>query len=104
MWLNTKDFKMPNGLAPCFIAKYAGPYEILHKAHLDVYTLKLLAIFVAYLTFHVLKLKLFLRDEQRLDQKQRMRLKVDAIEHMLVIKIKSILVQGRHVSKAKNMW
>jgi hypothetical protein len=63
MWLNLQDFKMPNGLVPHFIAKYARPYEIIHKPHPDMYTLKFLANFVAHLTFHVLKLKLFLHDE-----------------------------------------
>jgi hypothetical protein len=51
---------MPNGFAPCFIIKYAGPYEILHKSHLDVYTLKLPTNFVVHSIFHVLKLKSFL--------------------------------------------
>jgi hypothetical protein len=60
--LNIQDFKMPNGLAPRFIAKYVGPYEILHKPHLNMY--KLLAKFVSHPTFHILKLKLFLHDEQ----------------------------------------
>jgi hypothetical protein len=64
-WLNILDLKMFDGLAPCFIAKYVGSYEILHKSHLDMYTLKLLTNFLAHPTFHVLKLKLFLRDEQR---------------------------------------
>jgi hypothetical protein len=56
---------MPNGLAPRFIAKNARPYEILHKSHINMYTLKLPLNFVAHMTFHVLKLKLFLCDEQR---------------------------------------
>jgi hypothetical protein len=56
---------MPNGLAPRFIAKYARPYEILRKLHINVYTLKLPIIFVTHLTFHVSKLKLFVCDEQR---------------------------------------
>jgi len=63
---------MSNGLAPHTIAKYEGPYEILHKPHPDVYTLKLLVNFVAHLTFHISKLKLFLCDEQKLNQKQKM--------------------------------
>jgi hypothetical protein len=70
MWLNIRDFQMLDGLALRFIAKYVGPYEILYKPHFDVYTLKLLIDFVAYPTFHVSNL--FLCDEQRLDQKQRM--------------------------------
>jgi hypothetical protein len=81
---------MPNKLAPCFIAKYVRPYEILHKLHPNVYTLKLLIHFVAHLTFHVLKFKLFLHDEQRLDWKQRMQSKIDAIKHRLVAKINGI--------------
>jgi hypothetical protein len=60
---------MPNRLAPNFIAKYAKPYEILHKLHPDVYTLNLLTNFVAHPTFHILKLKVFLHDEQRPYQK-----------------------------------
>lgn len=31
VWLNIWDFKMPDGLAPCFIVKYARSYEFLHK-------------------------------------------------------------------------
>jgi hypothetical protein len=52
-WLNILDSKMFDGLAPCFIAKYVGPYEILHKSHPDMYTLKLLTNFLAHSTFHV---------------------------------------------------
>jgi hypothetical protein len=53
--LNIQDFKMPNGLAPHSIAKYMGPYKILHKPHPDVHTLKLPINFVAHQTFHVSK-------------------------------------------------
>jgi hypothetical protein len=63
MWLNIRDFKMPDGPAPCFIAKYVGPCEFLHKSHPNMYSLKLLANFVAHPTFHVLKFKLFLSDD-----------------------------------------
>jgi len=62
--LSIQDFKMPNGLAPRFIAKYVKIYEILCKLHINMYTLKLPINFVAHLTFHVSKLKLFLCDEQ----------------------------------------
>jgi hypothetical protein len=62
--LNIWDFKMPDGPALCFIVKYVRPYEILHKSNFDVYTLKLLTIFVAHLTFYISKLMLFLCDDQ----------------------------------------
>jgi len=72
MWLNIWDLKMFIGLPSHFIAKYVGPYEILHKSHPNMYTLKLPTNFLAHPTFHVLKLKLFMRDEQRLVWKQKM--------------------------------
>jgi hypothetical protein len=56
---------------------------------------------MAHLTFHVLKLKLFLCDEQRLDQKQKMRLKIDAIEHRLVVEIKGIHYARKTSLKSK---
>jgi hypothetical protein len=56
-----------------------------------MYFLKLLVDFVAHLTCQVSKLNLFLCDEQKLDQKQRARLKVDAIEHWLIAAIEGIL-------------
>jgi hypothetical protein len=53
---------MFDGLAPHFIVMYAKPYEILHKPHLDLYTLKLQINFVAHPTFHISKFKLFIFD------------------------------------------
>jgi hypothetical protein len=64
-----QDFKMPNGLAPCFIAKYVKPYEILRKPHLNIH--KLSTKFVSHPTFHILKLKLFLHDELWPERKQK---------------------------------
>jgi hypothetical protein len=65
MWLNIRDLKMSDGLAPCFPTKYVRLYEIVTKLHFDVYTLKLLTSFVAHMTFHISKLKLFMKDEKR---------------------------------------
>jgi hypothetical protein len=48
-----------------FIAKYVESYEIVAKLHLDAYMSKLLTSFMAHLTFHVLKLKLFFQDERK---------------------------------------
>jgi len=93
VWLNIWDFKMPIGPALCFIVKYAKPYETLHKSNFDVYTLKLLTNFVAHLTFYIFKLKLFLCDDQWQNRKQKVWVYVDAIEHMLAVKIKSLMKQ-----------
>jgi len=61
--LNIWDFKMPDGLTPHFIAKYVALYEILHKSHFNVYTLKLSINFVAHLTIHVSKFKFTIKDQ-----------------------------------------
>jgi hypothetical protein len=86
MWLNIQDFKMSNELAPHFTSKYVKPYEILHKLHPNLYILKLLINFVAHSTFHVLKLKFFLCNEQR-----QMQPNINAIKYKLAIEIKGIL-------------
>jgi hypothetical protein len=62
---------MLDELASCYTTKYVGLYEINVKPHLDVYTLKLSTSFVAHPTFHISKLKLFFRDEMKLDLKQK---------------------------------
>lgn len=71
VWLTIKDFKMFDGLGPCFIVMYVRPYEIIAKPNPNVYTLKLLTSFLAHQTFHALKLKLFAKDEKktRLEEK-----------------------------------
>jgi hypothetical protein len=94
-------FKMLDRLAPCFIAKYARLYEILHKPHLNVYTLKLPTNFVAHPTFHILKLKLFLCDEQRLDGKQRVQLEINVVKHRLAAKIENIFRARQTCLKCK---
>jgi len=100
VWLNIRDFKMSNGLAPHVIAKYVGTYEILHKPHLDVYTLKLLANFVAHPTIHVSKLKLFLYDNQKPYRKQSV-IESWPIDHRLAAEIKGILWTKQTCLKGK---
>ncbi len=68
-----------------------GPCEILHRPHPNVYTLKLLTNFVTHHIFHVLKLELFLQDNQKPNWKQKVKLEEDAIEHRLAVEIKNIL-------------
>ncbi len=75
---------------PTFHCQVHKTYKILHKLHPNVYTLKLPTNFVAHLTFHVSKFKLFLQDDQRPNWKQKVWPEVDAIEHRLVAEIKSI--------------
>jgi hypothetical protein len=56
-----------------------------------MYSLKLLTNFVAHLTFQISKLKLFLCDKHKLDQKQGAWLDVKGIKHWLVVAIEGTL-------------
>ncbi len=101
VWLNIQDFKMPDELTPRLIEKYVRPYETFHKSHPDMYTLKLPINFVAHPTFHVLKFKLFLWNDQKLNEKQKVWLEVDAIEHKLTTEIKGIFCAKQTCLKSK---
>jgi len=91
---------MPNGLAPHFIAKYVGPYEILHKPHLNVYTLKLSINFVAHLTFHVSKFKFMIKGKtgnKSCNQKWM------PLNPSQLLKSKAYSMQGKHTLEARNI-
>jgi hypothetical protein len=53
MWLNIKDFKMPETLANRLVPEYTSIYKVIHKPHLDVYILQLPITLVVHPTFHV---------------------------------------------------
>jgi len=82
---------MLEALAACFIPKYARPYRVMHKPHLDVYTLLLPTTFMAHLTFHVSKLKLFKMDDKKPERKQKYHKGFNLMEHQLTAKIECIL-------------
>jgi hypothetical protein len=62
--LNIRDFKMLEAMVVRFIPKYARPYRIAHKPHMDVYTLLLPTTSIAHFTSHVFKLMLFKVDDK----------------------------------------
>jgi hypothetical protein len=39
MWLNIKDLKMLETLVNNFVPKYASPYKVICKPHINVYSL-----------------------------------------------------------------
>ncbi len=58
---------------------------------------------MAHLTFHVSKLKLLLCDDQRPNQKHKVQLEVDAIEHKLV-EIESIFWARQTCPRGKKIF
>jgi hypothetical protein len=65
MWLNIKNFWLPEGLSHKFLGSCAGPFKVLEKKFPDTYKLKLLKFFKVHPTFHVSLLKPVSRDASR---------------------------------------
>jgi hypothetical protein len=65
VWLNIKNFWLPEGLSHKFLGPYAGPFKVLEKKLSDTYKLELLENLRVHPTFHVSFLKLVARDASR---------------------------------------
>jgi hypothetical protein len=94
---------MPDGVAPTFTTIYARLYEILHKLHLNMYILKFPTNFVAHLTFHVLKLKLFLVMNKNKTGSKRCNQKWMPSSIGWWSKFKIYFVQSKHVLVVRNI-
>ncbi len=58
LWLNIKNFRLPEGLSHKFLGPYAGSFKVLEKKFFDIYKLELLENLKVHPTFHVSLLKL----------------------------------------------
>jgi Chromo (CHRromatin Organisation MOdifier) domain len=70
VWLNVKNFTLPQGLTPKFMAKYAGPFVIAKRLFEDVSKLELPQEIKVHPTFHVSLLKPYHEDTLRPKRKQ----------------------------------
>jgi len=66
VWLNIKNFQLPEGLSHKFLGPYAGPFKVLEKKISDIYKLELVENLRVHPTFHVSLLKPVSRDASRL--------------------------------------
>jgi len=57
VWLNIKNFRLPEGLSHKFLGPYAGPFKVLEKKLSDTYKLDLPKNLRVHPTFHVFLLK-----------------------------------------------
>jgi hypothetical protein len=62
VWLNIKNFWLPEGLSHKFMGPYAGPFKVLEKKLSDTYKLELSENLRVHPTFHVSLLKPVSRD------------------------------------------
>ncbi len=65
MWLNIKNFRLPEGLSHKFMGPYAGPFKVLEKKLSDTYKLELPKNLRVHPTFHESLLKPVPRDASR---------------------------------------
>ena len=70
MWLNVKNFTLPQGLTPKFMAKFVGPFPIVKQVFDDVYKLALPLEIKVHLVFHISLLKEYFEDSVRPERKQ----------------------------------
>ncbi len=57
VWLNIRNFQLPEGLSHKFMGPYAGPFKVLEKKLSDTYKLELSENLRVHPTFHVSLLK-----------------------------------------------
>jgi hypothetical protein len=53
VWLNIRNFRLPEGLSHKFMGPYVGPFKVLEKKLSDIYKLKLPENLRVHRTFHV---------------------------------------------------
>ena len=73
MWVNVKNFTLPQGLTPKFIAKFAGPFPIVKQVFDNAYKLALPPEIKVHLVFHISLLKEYFEDSVRLEREQVLR-------------------------------
>ena len=71
--MNVKNFTLPDGLTPKFMAKYAGPFVIAKRLFEDVYKLDLPPKIMVHPTFQVSLLKPYHEHKVRPERKQVLR-------------------------------
>ena len=91
VWLNVKNFTLPDGLTPKFMAKYAGPFVIAKRLFEDVYKLDLPPEIKVHPTFHVSLLKPYHEDKVRPERKQVLRPPPELVGDHLEFEIEGIL-------------
>jgi len=67
VWLNIKNFRLPEGLNHKFLGPYASPFKVFEKKFSDIYKLELPKNLRLHPTFHVSLLKPVARDASKLN-------------------------------------
>jgi hypothetical protein len=91
VWLNIKNFRLPEGLSHKFLGAYAGPFKVLEKKLSNTYKLELLENLRVHLTFHVSLLKPVTRDASRPNREHNSRPPPDLVHNELEFEVEAML-------------
>ncbi len=91
VWLNIKNFRLPEGLSHKFMGPYAGPFKVLEKKLFDTYKIELLENLRVHPTFHVSLLKLVSHDASRPNREYNSRPPPDLVHNEPEFEVHAVL-------------
>ncbi len=91
VWLNIKNFRLPESLSHMFLGPYAGPFKMLEKKLSDIYKLELPKNLRIHPTFHVSLLKPVSRDASRPNQEHNSRPPPNLVHNEPEFEVKAML-------------
>jgi hypothetical protein len=91
VWLNIKNFRLPEGLSHKFLGPYAGPFKVLEKKLSDTYKLDLPENLRVHPTFHVSLLKLVTHDASRPNREHNSRPPPDLVHNEREFEVEAVL-------------
>ncbi len=91
VWLNIKNFRLPEGLNHKFLNPYVGPFKVSEKKFPDTYKLKLRENLKVHPTFHVSFLKPISCDASRRNREHNSRPPPNLIHNELEFEVEVVL-------------
>jgi len=91
VWLNIKNFRLPEGLSHKFLGPYVGPFKVLEKKLSETYKLELPENLRVHPTFHVSFLKSVARDASRLNREHTSRPPPNLVHNELEFEVEAVL-------------
>jgi len=91
VWLNIKNFRLPEGLSHKFLGPYAGPFKVLEKKLSNTYKLEQPENLRVHPTFHVSLLKPVSHDASRLNRKYNSRPPPDLVHNEPQFEVEAVL-------------
>jgi len=91
MWLNIKNFRLPEGLSHKFLGPYVGPFKVLEKKFFDTYKLKLPENLKIHPTFHVFFLKPVSRNASKPNREHNSRPPPDLVHNEPEFEVEAML-------------